>query len=127
MTKAAEITRAAIDQVHGIIKPYVRETPVMMAEARDFDLAGSPIAFKLELLQHAGSFKPRGAFANLLLRDVPKAGVVAASGGNHGAAVAFAARRLGVPAKIFVPAIASPAKIALIRSFGAELVVEGEL
>jgi threonine dehydratase len=125
MTQAVEITRAAINGIHPVIAPYVRETPVVMAEASDFGLTGAPIAFKLELLQHAGSFKPRGAFANLLRRDVPKAGVVAASGGNHGAAVAFAARRLGVPAKIFIPTVASPAKIAQIKSYGAELVVEG--
>jgi len=125
MNKAVEITRAAIDAVHPVIAPYVRATPVVIAEAGDFGLSGAPIAFKLELLQHAGSFKPRGAFANLLLRDVPKAGVVAASGGNHGAAVAFAAKRLGVPAKIFIPTVASPAKIAQIKSYGAELVVEG--
>jgi threonine dehydratase len=120
-----EITQADIDRVHAVIAPYVRETPVVTAAAEDFGLSGAPIAFKLELLQHAGVFKPRGAFANLLLRDVPKAGVVAASGGNHGAAVAFAARRLGIPAKIFIPTVASPAKIAQIRSYGAELVVEG--
>lgn len=120
-----EITKAAIDRIQPVIAPHVRETPVMTAEARDFGLAGAPISFKLELLQHAGVFKARGAFANLLLRDVPKAGVVAASGGNHGAAVAFAARRLGVPAKIFIPTVASPAKIAQIKSYGAELVVEG--
>ncbi len=126
MARTADITRAAIDAVHPLIAPYVRETPVVTVEARDFGLSGAPIIFKLELLQHAGSFKPRGAFANLLLRDVPKAGVAAASGGNHGAAVAFAAKRLGVPVKIFVPAFASAAKIALIRSYGAELVVEGE-
>jgi threonine dehydratase len=120
-----EINRAEIDRVHAVIAPHVRETPVVTAAAGDFGLAGSAIAFKLELLQHAGSFKPRGAFANLLTRDVPKAGVVAASGGNHGAAVAFAAKRLGIPAKIFIPTVASPTKIAQIRSYGAELVVEG--
>jgi len=120
-----EVNRAEIDRVHAVIAPHVRETPVVTAEAGDFGLAGSAIAFKLELLQHAGSFKPRGAFANLLMRDVPKAGVVAASGGNHGAAVAFAAGRLGIPAKIFIPTVASPAKVAQIRSYGAELVVEG--
>jgi threonine dehydratase len=123
----SDITRATIDAVHKTIAPYVRETPVVTVEARDFGLSGAPIAFKLELLQHAGSFKPRGAFANLLLREVPKAGVSAASGGNHGAAVAYAAQRLGIPAKIFIPTIASPAKIALIRSYGADLVVAGEL
>ena len=84
------------------------------------------LVFKLELLQHAGSFKARGAFANLLLRDVPAAGVVAASGGNHGAAVAYAARVLGVPARIFVPTISSPSKIQRIREYGADLVVGGE-
>lgn len=121
----AEINRGEIDRIHAVIAPYVRETPVIMADAADFGLGGAAIAFKLELLQHAGSFKPRGAFANLLTRAVPKAGVVAASGGNHGAAVAFAARRLGVPAKLFIPTVASPVKIAQIRSYGAELVVEG--
>lgn len=77
-------------------------------------------------MQHAGSFKTRGAFANLLLREIPKAGVVAASGGNHGAAVAYAARRLGVPAKIFVPTVSSPAKIERIREYGADLAITGE-
>ncbi|HEV8392295.1 MAG TPA: threonine/serine dehydratase [Dongiaceae bacterium] len=125
MTQAVEITRAAIERVHRVIAPHVRETPVVTVEAGDFGLAGPAIAFKLELLQHAGVFKPRGAFANLLLRDVPKVGVAAASGGNHGAAVAFAARKLGIPAKIFIPTVASPAKIAQIKSYGAELVVEG--
>jgi threonine dehydratase len=84
------------------------------------------LALKLELLQHSGSFKARGAFANLLLRQVPPAGVVAASGGNHGAAVAYAAMKLGLPARIFVPRISSPAKIERIRDYGADLVVEGE-
>src|SRR5262249_44552135 len=79
-----------------------------------------------ELFQHAGSFKTRGAFANLHLRKIPKVGVVAASGGNHGAAVAEAARRLGVPARIFVPTVSSPAKIQRIREAGADPVVDGE-
>ena len=121
-----DINRAEIDRVHAVIAPHVRETPVVTAAAADFGLAGAPIAFKLELLQHAGSFKPRGAFANLLTRTVPKAGVVAASGGNHGVAVAHAARRLGVRARIFVPTIASPSKIARIRADGADLVIEGD-
>ena len=84
------------------------------------------MTLKLELFQRAASFKTRGAFANLLQREVPAAGVVAASGGNHGAAVAFAAMRLGRRAKIFVPAISSPAKIERIRSYGADLTVGGE-
>ena len=84
------------------------------------------LSFKLELLQHTGSFKPRGAFTNLLQRQVPAAGVVAASGGNHGAAVAFAAMRLGIPAKIFVPTVASASKVQLIKDCGADVVVGGD-
>lgn len=127
---APAVSRAEIDETARLIAPYVRKTPVIEVKAEDFGLDlgkdSLPLTFKLEMLQHAGSFKSRGAFANLLLRQVPKAGVVAASGGNHGAAVAFAARTMGVKAKIFVPKISSPAKIAQIRSYGAELVVEGE-
>jgi threonine dehydratase len=92
----------------------------------DFGLPAFPLTLKLELFQHAGSFKTRGAFANLLTRAIPAAGVVAASGGNHGAAVAYAAMRLGVPAHIFVPTVSSPVKIARIRAYGAELVVGGD-
>ncbi|CAN5882345.1 threonine/serine dehydratase [soil metagenome] len=121
------IQRDEIAAVHRLIRPHIRRTPVVEVDGGDFGLAlPVRLVFKLELLQHAGSFKPRGAFANLLARTVPPAGVVAASGGNHGAAVAFAARRLGVPARVFVPSVASAAKVAQIRSYGAELVVEGE-
>jgi threonine dehydratase len=119
--------REAIAANHEVIRPHVRLTPTVEVRSEDFGLRpGYPIAFKLELLQHTGSFKPRGAFTNLLHRQVPSAGVVAASGGNHGAAVAFAAERLGVPAKIFVPTVASPAKLGLIRACGADVVVEGD-
>ncbi len=92
----------------------------------DFGLEAVRLSCKLELMQHAGSFKTRGAFTNLLMRDIPKAGVAAASGGNHGAAVAYAAAKLGIAAKIFVPSISSPAKIQRIRDYGAELVVGGD-
>ncbi len=109
-----------------IIRPHIRRTPVLEADGADFGLASIPLLFKLELLQYSGSFKARGAFANLLLRKIPQAGVVAASGGNHGAAVAFAAMKLGVPAKIFVPTVASLEKIERIRGYGADLVVTGE-
>jgi threonine dehydratase len=109
-----------------VIRPHIRRTPVIAVDGADFGLGGLRLSFKLESLQHAGSFKTRGAFANLLMRTIPKAGIVAASGGNHGAAVAYAAMKLGVPAKIFVPSISSPAKIQRIRDFGAELVVGGE-
>jgi threonine dehydratase len=120
------IDRAAIERVYRIIAPHIRRTPAIEALAGDFGLTGEPITFKLELFQRAGSFKTRGAFAHLLTRDVPAAGVVAASGGNHGAAVAYAAMRLNVAAKIFVPTISSPAKIERIRSYGADLVVGGD-
>ncbi|HKQ29216.1 MAG TPA: threonine/serine dehydratase [Burkholderiales bacterium] len=121
-----DLGRAAIAAVERLIRPHVRRTPVLELDATEFGLPPARLNFKLELLQHAGSFKARGAFANLLTRDVPRAGVVAASGGNHGAAVAYAARKLGVPARIYVPTVSSPAKLALIRSYGAELVVQGE-
>jgi len=122
----AAIDRAAIERIHGVIAPYIRRTPVVDIDGADVGLAGHRLTIKLELLQRAGSFKTRGAFTHLLTRDVPPAGVVAASGGNHGAAVAFAAMTLNVPAKIFVPTVSSPAKIARIRSSGADLVVGGE-
>jgi threonine dehydratase len=95
-------------------------------EGRDLGLPGITITLKLELFQHAGSFKARGAFTNLLLREVPEIGVVAASGGNHGAAVAYAAMKLAVPARIFVPTCSSPAKVERIRGYGAELIVAGD-
>lgn len=117
---------AAIAAVHPLIAPHIRHTPVVQVDGADLGLATGPVTLKLELMQHSGSFKARGAFVNLLTRPVPKAGVVAASGGNHGAAVAYAAMRLGVPAQIFVPTISSPAKIQRIRDYGAALVVTGE-
>ena len=120
------IDRAAIAANYARIAPYVRRTPVMSVAGGDFGLSLPGLHLKLELLQHSGSFKPRGAFTNLLTRDVPKAGVVAASGGNHGAAVAYASMVLKVPAKIYVPSIAAPMKIARIRGYGADLVVGGE-
>jgi len=121
-----QIDRGQITETENIIRPHIRRTPVIEAVGIDFGLDSIPLIFKLELLQHSGSFKARGAFANLLLRKIPQAGVVAASGGNHGAAVAFAAMKLGIPAKIFVPTVASPEKIERIRGYGAELVVTGE-
>lgn len=120
------IDTAAIAAIHPRIAPYIRETPVVWIDGRDAGLVDGQAMLKLEQLQHSGSFKVRGAFVNLLTRPVPAAGVVAASGGNHGVAVAYAAMRLGKPAKIFVPTITSPAKIERIRSYGADLVVGGE-
>jgi len=120
------IGRDEIAQTKRLIRPHIRRTPIIEADAADFGLTTARLSFKLELLQHAGSFKTRGAFTNLLTREVPKGGVVAASGGNHGAAVAYAAMKLGIPAKIFVPTISSPAKIQRIRDYRAELVVIGD-
>lgn len=120
------ITRDRIEETYHRIRSWIRETPVIAADGADFGLSLSPVSFKLESLQHSGSFKARGAFANLLDRRLPRAGVVAASGGNHGAAVAYAAMKLGVAAKIFVPEISSPAKMERIRSYGADLIVAGE-
>src|SRR6266852_1009364 len=120
------VRRDRIAEVERLIRPYIRRTPLVAIEAADFGLPQFPLHLKLELMQHSGSFKARGAFANLLLRDVPSAGVVAASGGNHGAAVAYTAQRLSVPAKIFVPTVSSPTKVARIREYGADLVVTGE-
>jgi threonine dehydratase len=120
------LDRAEIAEAARLIAPWVRRTPVMALDPADFGLPEIALFVKLELLQHAGSFKTRGAFANLLLREIPPAGVVAASGGNHGAAVAYAAMKLGVPATIFVPGIAPPAKLDRIRAYGAELVIAGD-
>ena len=120
------ITRDDIASAYALIRPHIRRTPVIEAHGADFGLEPVALTFKLELLQHAGVFKTRGAFANLLMRQVPAAGVVAASGGNHGVAVAYAAMKLGVRAKIFVPTISSPAKIRRIEDYGADLAVGGE-
>jgi threonine dehydratase len=109
-----------------LIRPHIRRTPVAEIDAADIGLGARPLWLKLELLQHSGSFKARGAFANLLMRNVPDVGVVAASGGNHGAAVAYAAMKLKVPAKIFVPSVSSPAKVARIRDYGADLTIAGD-
>lgn len=120
------VNRKAIADTERQIRPFIRRTPTIEVDAADFGLEAGKILFKLELLQHSGSFKARGAFANLLRRNIGPAGVVAASGGNHGAAVAYAARRLGIPATIFVPTITSPAKAARIREYGADIVIVGD-
>ena len=127
MTIADKVTRAAIAETHAVIREHIRRTPVLVAHARHFGLPGGELNLKLEFTQHSGSFKARGAFANLLTRKVPAAGVAAASGGNHGAAVAYAAMRLGHKARIFVPEISSPAKITRIRGYGADLAVSGKV
>jgi threonine dehydratase len=125
MAELNPITRERITATEAVIRPFVRRTPLVTTDMADFGLAPGTVTFKLEFLQHSGSFKARGAFANLLLRKAPAAGVIAASGGNHGVAVACAAHRLGVPATIFVPDVASIAKQDAIRGYGAELVIAG--
>jgi threonine dehydratase len=115
-----------IAECERLIRPYIRRTPVIEIDGADVGLKPCRLHLKLELFQHSGSFKVRGAFTNLLTRRIPQAGVIAASGGNHGAAVAYAAKRLKVPAKIFVPTVSSPAKIQRIREYGAQLAIEGD-
>lgn len=113
---------AEIEAAAARIAPHVRVTPVVEVEAAAF---GAAVTLKLECLQNAGSFKPRGAFNRVLSERVGDAGVIAASGGNHGLAVAFAARALGYRAEIFVPAIAAPVKQQRLRELGAVLTVTG--
>src|SRR6516225_2579368 len=125
MAEIDRITRERVAATEKTIRPFVRRTPLVRVDGSDFGLSAESLTFKLEMLQHSGSFKARGAFANLLLRETPRVGVVAASGGNHGAAVAYAAQRLSVPATIFVPDITSPAKAEMIRNCGANLVFAG--
>jgi threonine dehydratase len=120
------IDRQRIEATYTVISPHVRVTPTLEVCGADLGQPGTTLVLKLEQLQHTGSFKARGAFANLLMRKTSAVGVVAASGGNHGVAVAYAAMRLGVAAKIFVPTVSSPAKIQRIREYGADLVVAGE-
>jgi threonine dehydratase len=105
----SRLSPRGVAEVEQIIRPYVRLTPVVTIDRAELGLPGEPgpVTLKLEQLQHSGSFKARGAFANLLLRDIPPAGI------------------LGVPARIFVPEVSSPAKVSLIRAYGADLVVTG--
>lgn len=122
---AIMLDRNAIATAADRISGYVQRTPLMRVLEGDF-ATKQRVALKLELLQHTGSFKPRGAFNRLLSTAVPSAGVIAASGGNHGAAVAYAARQLGVPAEIFVPSGTPAAKVSRIASYGARVAEGGE-
>ena len=119
----ATVTPADIRAAHARIRDHVRRTPLL--EAASPAAGAPPFSLKLECLQATGSFKARGAFHNLLTRPASAAGCATASGGNHGAAVAFAAQKLGIRARVFVPEIASPAKIAKIKAYGAEAVIGG--
>ena len=124
------LTIADIDRARSLIAGHVRQTPVMMVEGGLLSLA-EPVCLKLEMFQHAGSFKPRGAFNRILAAaaagPLPADGVIAASGGNHGLAVAHVARQLGIRARIFVPEAASCVKVARIRALGATVTVTGAM
>jgi threonine dehydratase len=123
LAPSAPITLSAIRSADARIRGHIRRTPILETTS---PIAGAPpLSLKLEGLQYSGSFKARGAFHNLLTRRAPVAGCATASGGNHGAAVAFAAQKLGVKAHVFVPEIATPAKIAKIKAYGAEAVIGG--
>ncbi len=115
-----------ITAAYARIREHIRCTPILELHGADFVLGAFPLFLKLELLQHTGSFKARGAVTNLMFRDVPPAGVVAASGGNHGVAVAFAAKKFNVRARIFVPSVCPAAKRQLIQGYGANLVIAGD-
>jgi threonine dehydratase len=115
VTVGAEDVREAADRIAG----RVRRTPVLELG----EMHGASVVAKLELLQHTGSFKPRGAFNKLLSSEVPPAGVIAASGGNFGSAVAYAARDSGVPVEIFIPSTSPEAKVARVRGYGAEVTI----
>lgn len=120
------LSASAISAAYSRIAHRLRRTPIIEISAGELALGDYPLTLKLECLQHTGSFKVRGAFASLTSGHVPPAGVAAASGGNHGVAVAYAARSLGIDTRIFVPTISSPAKIERIRGYGANLVIEGD-
>src|SRR5438270_10180632 len=116
--------RTDIEAASKRIAGYIRTTPVMYLESGAWGIDGR-LVLKLEQLQHTGSFKPRGAFNRILSNHVPAAGVIAASGGNHGVAVAYVAWQLGYRAEIFVPEVCSPVKIQRLQDYGAQVTITG--
>lgn len=118
------IGRDVIEAAAARIAGHVRVTPVIRPDAWR-DITPADVTLKLEQLQHTGSFKARGAFNRILSAPAVDAGVIAASGGNHGLAVAYAARALGQRAEIFVPEIAHPVKIEALKAQGATVHVTG--
>ena len=116
------VDKTEIEAAAERITPFIHRTPTLYQNLPSIDM---PIAFKLELLQKSGSFKARGAFNNVLAQKVPDAGVIAASGGNHGAAVAYAAQQLGHRAEVYLPTISSPVKVARLKSYDAEVIQTG--
>jgi len=122
----APVTRADIEAASDRIAGGVRNTPII-EPGHDFFGLENPVLCKLELLQHTGSFKPRGALNRAQTSQVPASGLIAASGGNHGLAVAWVAKRLGVPCEIFVPEVSPQAKVDKISKLGATVHVGGAL
>jgi threonine dehydratase len=116
--------RSAIAAAATRVAPHVRHTPVITMDG-ELPALNFPVRLKLELLQSTGSFKPRGTFNRMLNATIPEAGVIAASGGNHGAAVAYVAPALGVKAEIFVPTSTPATTINRIASYGAVVMREG--
>jgi len=114
------VTRFDIESAAQTIAGHIRETPVLQLGPGAFGTAGR-LTLKLELLQHTGSFKPRGAFSRMLSAEIDESGVLTASGGNFGLAVAHAARALGYRAEIFVPETSPRVKIERIRALGADV------
>ena len=119
--------RPEIETAARRIAAHVRRTPVIELAAGTFPELAHPLTLKLECLQVTASFKPRGAFNRMLSAAVPASGVIAASGGNHGIAVAHAAKTLGHRAEIFVPEVISPAKVARLQELGAHVTITGKV
>ncbi len=121
------VTRYDVAAARHRLGIQIRRTPVMRVEAGQLGEQNPPLWLKLESLQVTGAFKARGALNSLLASEIPAAGVCAASGGNHGQAVAWAARRLGVPAAVFVPTTCPPIKLRRLADYGAEVTVVGDV
>lgn len=122
------VDKKSIKNAYSLIKNHIRYTPIMDIDADEImgdNNQNNTINLKLELFQHAGCFKPRGAFYALLSEPVLPNQVAAASGGNHGAAVAYAAQKLGLKANIFVPKAAPKPKVDRIKDFGAHVLADG--
>ncbi len=124
MSASAEVSLDDVRAAHERIHAWIRRTPLLTSERLNSE-SGASLYFKCEGLQEIGAFKARGA-SNALLSLAPAAltaGVVTHSSGNHGAAVAWAARRRGVAARIVMPRNSSKAKLEAVSSFGGEIVL----
>lgn len=122
---ATVVDRASIAAAAARIAGHVRRTPLLRLPGAQLGIDCAELWLKLEHLQLSGSFKARGMFNRMLSLPLPAAGVVVASGGNAGIAVATAAQRLGVRCEVFIPEISSPAKRQALARLGAQVVVGG--